>query len=115
MIVDEWHELLSSKRGTQTELCLARLRKWNTDLKTWGLSATLGNLNTALSTLVGSHKQRSYQWRFKEEICGKDDHPQKYGKVSLGWPSGWQVSGRSRQTDRESTNYFGLYQCSFAD
>ena len=56
VIVDEWHELLSSKRGTQTELCLARLRKWNPDLKTWGLSATLGNLNTALSTLVGSHK-----------------------------------------------------------
>ena len=56
VIVDEWHELLSSKRGTQTELCLARLRKWNPELKTWGLSATLGNLDTALSTLVGSHK-----------------------------------------------------------
>ena len=56
VIVDEWHELLSSKRGTQTELCLARLRKWNPQLKTWGLSATLGNLDTALSALVGSHK-----------------------------------------------------------
>ena len=56
VIVDEWHELLSSKRGTQTELCLARLRKWNPELKTWGLSATLGNLETALSTLVGSHE-----------------------------------------------------------
>ena len=56
MIVDEWHELLSSKRGTQTELCLARLRKWNPELKTWGLSATLGNLDTALSALVGSHQ-----------------------------------------------------------
>ena len=56
VIVDEWHELLSSKRGTQTELCLARLRKWNPELKTWGLSATLGNLETALSTLTGSHK-----------------------------------------------------------
>ena len=55
VIVDEWHELLSSKRGTQTELCLARLRKWNPKLKTWGLSATLGNLDTALSALVGNH------------------------------------------------------------
>lgn len=54
VIVDEWHELLATKRGTQTELCLARLRLWNPQLKTWGLSATLGNLQTALSTLTGS-------------------------------------------------------------
>ena len=54
VIVDEWHELLATKRGTQTELCLARLRRWNPQLKTWGLSATLGNLQTALSTLTGS-------------------------------------------------------------
>ena len=54
VIVDEWHELLSSKRGTQTELCLARLRKWNPRLKTWGLSATLGNIETALSALTAT-------------------------------------------------------------
>ena len=54
VVVDEWHELLSSKRGTQTELCLARLRKWNPNLRTWGLSATLGNLENALSALVGT-------------------------------------------------------------
>ena len=54
VIVDEWHELLATKRGTQTELCLARLRLWNPQLKIWGLSATLGNLQTALSTLTGT-------------------------------------------------------------
>jgi ATP-dependent Lhr-like helicase len=54
VVVDEWHELLSSKRGTQTELCLARLRRWNPGLRTWGLSATLGNVEQAASTLVGS-------------------------------------------------------------
>lgn len=53
VIVDEWHELLSTKRGTQTELCLARLRKWNPNLRTWGLSATLGNLEDAMSALTG--------------------------------------------------------------
>jgi ATP-dependent Lhr-like helicase len=52
VVVDEWHELLSTKRGTQTELALARLRQWNSDLRTWGLSATLGNLEQALGTLV---------------------------------------------------------------
>ncbi|MDX2114005.1 MAG: ligase-associated DNA damage response DEXH box helicase [Planctomycetota bacterium] len=53
VIVDEWHELMSTKRGTQTELCLARLRAWNPGVRTWGLSATLGNLQGALETLVG--------------------------------------------------------------
>ena len=56
IVVDEWHELLSSKRGTQTELCLARLRKWNPVLKSWALSATLGNLDTALSALTGTRE-----------------------------------------------------------
>jgi len=53
VVVDEWHELLSSKRGSQTELCLARLRAWNPGLRTWGLSATLGNLDEAMRTLLG--------------------------------------------------------------
>lgn len=53
IVVDEWHELLGTKRGVQTELCLARLRTWFPNLKTWGLSATLGNLEQALHVLVG--------------------------------------------------------------
>lgn len=54
VIVDEWHELLGSKRGVQTELCLARLRQWTPGLQVWGLSATLGNLDEALSALMGA-------------------------------------------------------------
>ncbi len=54
VIVDEWHELLSSKRGSQTELCLARLRRWQPNLKTWGLSATLGNTAEAMQALLGN-------------------------------------------------------------
>ncbi len=53
VIVDEWHELLGSKRGVQTELALARLRKWNPALSVWGLSATLGNLSKAMQVLLG--------------------------------------------------------------
>lgn len=53
VVVDEWHELLGSKRGVQTELGLARLRQWRPDLVTWGLSATLGNLDEAMHTLLG--------------------------------------------------------------
>jgi len=52
-IVDEWHELLSTKRGTQTELALARLRMLNPTLRTWGMSATIENLTEATAALVG--------------------------------------------------------------
>lgn len=53
VVVDEWHELLGSKRGIQVELALARLRKLNPSLRTWGLSATLGNLTEAAEALIG--------------------------------------------------------------
>ncbi|HET6513250.1 MAG TPA: ligase-associated DNA damage response DEXH box helicase, partial [Candidatus Kapabacteria bacterium] len=55
VVIDEWHELLSSKRGTLTELALARLRSWNPDLRTWGLSASLGNLEQAMEVLMGAN------------------------------------------------------------
>ncbi len=53
VVVDEWHELMASKRGVQTELCLARLRRFRPGLRTLGLSATLGNLDTARDALLG--------------------------------------------------------------
>jgi ATP-dependent Lhr-like helicase len=52
VVVDEWHELLGSKRGVQLQLAVARLANWNTALMVWGLSATLGNLEESLHTLV---------------------------------------------------------------
>jgi ATP-dependent Lhr-like helicase len=55
VVADEWHELLASKRGVQTELALARLRRWRPRLQTWGLSATLGNIDVAMSVLLGSN------------------------------------------------------------
>ncbi len=54
VIVDEWHELIGSKRGVQTELCLARLRALSPAIQTWGLSATIGNLEQAMQVLLGS-------------------------------------------------------------
>lgn len=53
VVVDEWHELLGSKRGTQTELALSRLRGMNNNLQTWGISATIGNFNEAFEVLLG--------------------------------------------------------------
>ncbi|HSF40206.1 MAG TPA: DEAD/DEAH box helicase, partial [Thermoanaerobaculia bacterium] len=53
VVVDEWHELLGGKRGAQTELALARLRRFRPELRVWGLSATLGNPDVALAALLG--------------------------------------------------------------
>ena len=76
--VDEWHELLGSKRGVQVELALSRIvgvkRKLlavsdqqvaergekaksqqpttNSALSLWGISATIGNLNQAMEVLL---------------------------------------------------------------
>ena len=52
VVVDEWHELIGNKRGVQLQLALARLRYWQPPLITWGLSATLGNLQHAMDVLI---------------------------------------------------------------
>jgi ATP-dependent Lhr-like helicase len=53
VVVDEWHELMGNKRGVQTQLALARLKTFNPALVVWGMSATLGNLQDAMHTLLG--------------------------------------------------------------
>ena len=53
VVVDEWHELMGTKRGVQMELALARLRTLAPTARTWGLSATIGNLSDARNALLG--------------------------------------------------------------
>ncbi len=57
LVVDEWHELMGSKRGVMVELAISRLRglektKSNLQLRVWGISATIGNLEEALEVLI---------------------------------------------------------------
>ena len=72
--VDEWHELLGTKRGVQVELALAHLVNLGSDsknkkaqtqesefevhlpqsLRIWGLSATIGNLEEAVEVLCAT-------------------------------------------------------------
>ena len=54
VVIDEWHELLGSKRGSQSELCLGWLRRLRPGLRTWAISATIGNLEEAARTAVGT-------------------------------------------------------------
>ncbi len=53
IIIDEWHELLGTKRGVQVELALSRLKHVAPQLRIWGISATIGNLQQALDVLLG--------------------------------------------------------------
>ncbi|HXB31202.1 MAG TPA: ligase-associated DNA damage response DEXH box helicase [Puia sp.] len=71
LAVDEWHELLGSKRGVQVELAISRIvhlvdrsqmtvdstenrqpSTANRQLSVWGISATIGNLDQAQEVLV---------------------------------------------------------------
>ncbi|MCP9777536.1 MULTISPECIES: ligase-associated DNA damage response DEXH box helicase [unclassified Cyanobium] len=54
VVLDEWHELMGSKRGSQTELCLSWLRSQQPSLRTWAISATIGNLEEAARSALGA-------------------------------------------------------------
>lgn len=67
--IDEWHELLGSKRGVQVELAISRLaglrehiRQQSEEeahpLSVWGISATIGNLDEAMEVLLYSTRQK---------------------------------------------------------
>jgi len=53
VVIDEWHELIGSKRGVQVELGLSRLKGLLPELKIWGISATIGNMDQAVEVLLG--------------------------------------------------------------
>ncbi len=71
VIVDEWHELLGSKRGVMTELALAYLRTLRPELIIWGMSATIGNLEEALHVLTGIQKNNEKANSDKSGETGK--------------------------------------------
>ncbi|WP_410687968.1 ligase-associated DNA damage response DEXH box helicase [Chryseobacterium sp. LC2016-27] len=52
IVIDEWHELLGSKRGVIVELGISQLRKYVPKLKIWGITATIGNLDEAMEVLI---------------------------------------------------------------
>jgi len=76
VVIDEWHELLGTKRGVQVELGLSKLKvvagcmlyvesnkilthnsqltTHNINLRIWGISATIGNLEQAAEVLLGN-------------------------------------------------------------
>jgi ATP-dependent helicase Lhr and Lhr-like helicase len=91
VIVDEWHELIGSKRGIQVQLALARLRRWNPGLVAWGLSATLGNLDDAMATLVGAGGGTLVQGKVDKQLVIDTLLPREPGRFSWGGHLGAQM------------------------
>ncbi len=59
VVVDEWHELMGSKRGVLVELALCMLKQINPALKIWGISATIGNIEEAKDILLGKEHRHA--------------------------------------------------------
>jgi len=99
--VDEWHELLGSKRGVQVELALSRIihlidRKQITDnsikignlsslnfhVSLWGISATIGNLVEAKEVLLSPLQQEGVivKAKMKKEIAVESILPDEIEK-----------------------------------
>lgn len=72
--VDEWHELMGSKRGVQVELAISRIinAQWSLfeeSAVVWGISATIGNLEQAKEVLL--YPVRALQQKENEKDFGE--------------------------------------------
>ena len=91
VVVDEWHELMGTKRGVQVQLALARLRRWNPGLVVWGLSATLGNLDEAACVLFGGERGTIVRGRTEKNLVIDTLLPANPGRFSWGGHLGKQM------------------------
>lgn len=87
VVIDEWHELLGTKRGIQVELGLSKLKSLKSkvksakstfnsqlstpNLKIWGISATIGNLEEAVQVLLGPQFPAEQTKMVKAKIAKK--------------------------------------------
>jgi ATP-dependent Lhr-like helicase len=91
LIVDEWHEMIGNKRGVQVQLALARLKRWNPALMVWGLSATLGNLDEAMRSLLGHGRGAIVRGRIDKQLLIDTLLPHDPGRFSWGGHLGAQM------------------------
>lgn len=59
IVIDEWHELLGSKRGVLVELGISQLIKYIPKIKIWGITATIGNLDEAMEVLIPYNSKKT--------------------------------------------------------
>ena len=118
VVVDEWHELMASKRGVQVELALARLRAQAPRLRVWGLSATLANLDEALR--VPRRVRDAHAGRIVEGLSAQGDRdrhgaPADDRALSVGRPHRPQAAAAGGPRDRARALDAGLHQRALGD
>jgi ATP-dependent Lhr-like helicase len=91
VVVDEWHEMIGNKRGVQVQLAIARLRAFSPGLAVWGLSATIGNLEEAMDTLVGDAGGTLVRGRVDKPLTIDTLLPADPGRFSWGGHLGAQM------------------------
>jgi ATP-dependent helicase Lhr and Lhr-like helicase len=109
VVVDEWHELMGSKRGVQVQLALARLRRFarrsrDTGLAVWGLSATLGNTEHAMEVLLAGGPGVLVRGAVPKDVVVDTLLPDEPGRFPWGGHLGIQMlEPVAREIDRAST------------
>ncbi|MBX3241722.1 MAG: ligase-associated DNA damage response DEXH box helicase [Chitinophagaceae bacterium] len=109
--VDEWHELLGSKRGVQVELAVSRivslLKKRNPDKAplVWGISATIGNLRQAAEVLLaplGEHDLVIVKAKLNKRVEIKSVFPDEIEKYPWSGHLGLKLISKVVSIIRES-------------
>jgi ATP-dependent Lhr-like helicase len=93
IVIDEWHELMGSKRGVQVQLALARLRRWRPGLLIWGVSATMGDLDLARQVLLGGDEGVLVEGDLRKQIVVDCLIPENVARFPWGGHMGLQMLG----------------------
>ncbi len=98
IVVDEWHELLGTKRGVLIELALSRLKKINPKLQIWGISATIGNLEEAMQILLGvNNKGILIQSKIHKQILLQTVYPDSIDMLPWSGHIGLQMTQKVKE------------------
>jgi len=82
IVIDEWHELLGTKRGVMVELAIARLKAISQSVKVWGISATIGNIEEAAQVVTQSKNPYIIKAKISKQIEFKTVIPPKIERFS---------------------------------
>ncbi|MDN3710261.1 DEAD/DEAH box helicase [Myroides ceti] len=113
VIVEEWHELLSSKRGVMIELAVAHLKTINPLSKVWGISATIGNLLQAKDILTRDSQSVLIQSKQQKKIELHTIYPDEVEKYPWSGHLGIRLLPKVLPLLHQYTTHFIIYKYPF--